>query len=136
MADYQTDLWNITTTTPYTVTLNDTMTVVSDGQYLDIESFNSSTGSSEPIWEVIFLSNSTFEYFTFLPGSGGVINNHGVLGCTNGNVAVEVSETGITFVGTGSYTSMEAIENIGQIQTFNGGGDFNGGQLVITLTTS
>jgi hypothetical protein len=102
MEDYQTDLWNITTTDTYTVTLNDSMTVLSGNQVLDIHGFNNSAGTWGATWEVVFLNSSYVYYCTFISGNA---LDWGNLGCLNGIVQVVVTNTSITFVGTSSFTS-------------------------------
>jgi hypothetical protein len=128
MANYQTDLWNITITTPYTIILSDSMTVSSGSQYLDIHGVNSSSDPAEGIWEVEFVDNANFHYRTFI---SGVTHDSGNLECANGIVQVVVTNTAITFIGTSSATSNVPFTNLGQIATSNGDGDFNGGELKI-----
>ena len=128
MANYQTDFWNITITNPYTIILNDSMTVSSGSQYLDIHGVNSSSGSAESIWEVEFIDNANFHYRTFI---SGVTHDSGNLECANGIVQVVVTGTAITLIGKSSFTSNQTFENLGQITTANADGDFNGGELKI-----
>lgn len=130
MANYETDYWNMTATDPYTVILNDSMTVSAGSQYLDVISYNSSSGSAEGIWQVEFINSTYFYYCTFI---SGVTHDEGHLGCDNGIVQVIVTNTSITFVGTSSFTSNQTFENLGQIAVLNDDGNFNGGELNIDV---
>jgi hypothetical protein len=142
MANYQADLWNITVTNPYTVVLNDTLTVSSGTQALDVNGYpNTSAFASgiPPVWTVVFVSNifasnTTFNFFVY-DTNGSIVNAGYSLPCNSGTVQVVMTATQITFIGTSPVTSNLPFENLGQIATLNDGGDFNGGQLDITLTS-
>jgi hypothetical protein len=125
------DLWNITITNPYTIILNDSMTVSSGSQYLCLESYNSSSGLGEGIWRIEFINSTYFNYRTYI---SGMTHDSGNLGCASGIVKVIVNATAISFIGTSSFTSYQAFENLGQIKTFNNDGNFSGGELDLTLT--
>jgi hypothetical protein len=127
MANYQRDFWNITMTNPYTVTLNDSMTVSSGNQYLGVWAHNP---AGTIIWEVEFKNSTYFYYQTLISGGR---HDSGYLGCADGNVQVTVNSAKITFVGTSSFTSNQTFENLGQIATINGDGAFNGGKLNIEV---
>jgi hypothetical protein len=130
MANYQTDFWSITVTNPYTVTLNDSMTVSSGDQWLTITAY----GTSSSIWSVVFMNQTCFEYRTTIPVVGGCQYDSGYLGCDGGIVQVVVSGTAITYTGTISHVSNVTFTIPAQIQTLNGDGNFNGGELDTTLT--
>jgi len=127
MANDQTDIWNVTATDSYTVTLNDSMTVSSGDQYLLVSGENSIEG----VWTVQFINSTYFQYGSLVAGS---THDTGYLTCANGIVQVVVTSTSITFVGTSSFTSNQAFENIGQMITRNMDGSFNSGELDITVT--
>lgn len=129
MADYQTDFWDITLTSPYTVVLDDSMTVSSGSQWLSVQANNSTQAQNGAVWQIYFMSSSSFQYTTFR--SNGSTLDRGQLGCADGVVQVVVTNTTITFIGTTSATSNVPFPNLGQIVTSNGDGDFNGGELKI-----
>jgi hypothetical protein len=130
MANYQTDFWNISLTSSYVVVLNDSMTVLNGSQYLDITGHNSSSGSTEGVWEVEFINSTYFHYCTFI---SGVTHDSGNLGCPNGIVQVSVTNVSIMFAGISSFTSNQTFENLGKITTVNDDGNFNGGELGIDV---
>jgi len=118
------DYWNVTPTQPYTITLNDTMTVSDGEQWLTITGQN----DAGPIWEVQFINSTYIRYSNF--------NDYGFLNCSNGIVNVTLNNTSITYTGTSSYTSSPSgvtFSSISQVQTENGDGDFNSGQLNIDI---
>jgi hypothetical protein len=131
MANYTIDYWNATATQPYTITLNDSMTVSSSAQWLLISAYNSSSLPMRQIWYVEFANNTQVYYATF-------VNNNqqdaGSLHCNDGIVRVVVTNTSITFTGTSSFTSHVPFSNLDHITTGNDDGDFNGGELYIKLT--
>ena len=122
MASYTTDYWNVTETQPYTVMLNDSMTVSSGDQWLLISALNG--GSTD--WSVTFLNSTAYQI-------GG---NSTVFSCVNGSVNVVVNSNSKTFTGATSNTVPATFTSLTQIRTVNGDGDFNSGNLKITLTTS
>lgn len=127
-----TDTWNQALTTPYTVTLNDTMTVSNGDQDLVIKSYNSTDSTTQwYIWQVEFI-NSTYIQFT-VDNLGGAQYMQGNLLCDNGVVQVAVTQTTITFTGTSSYQVNMNLQSVQQIQTINGDGDFNHGNFVIAI---
>jgi hypothetical protein len=134
IAAYQTDFWNITMTNPYTVDLEDSMTVSSGSQWLSIQANNSTQTQNRAVWQIYFMSSSSFQYTTF--SSNGSTLDRGRLGCTDGRVQVVVTNTTITFIGTTSATSNIPFTTLGQIATSNGDGDFNGGELKINVQKS
>jgi hypothetical protein len=124
MASYTTDFWNITISNPYTITLNDSMTVSSGEQWLTITAQSNTT----TVWSVQFINSTCFRYSNF--------NDYGFLNCDNGIAYVTVNATSITYAGTSSYTSSPSgvtFSSISQIQTENGDGLFNGGKLIIDV---
>ena len=126
MANYQTDYWNVTAKQPYTVSLNDSMTVLSGEQWLTITAY----GSNVIIWSVQFINSTYIRYSNS--------NDYGFLHCNDGIVYVTVNDTAISYTGATSYTSSPAGVNfpsLAQIQTENGDGNFNGGHLDMTLTS-
>jgi hypothetical protein len=126
MANYQTNYWNVTAKQPYTVLLNDSMTVSSGDQWLTITAYSSNV----TIWSVQFINSTCIRYSNF--------NDYGFLRCNDGIVHVTANDTAITYTGTASYTSSPAGVNfpsLTQIQTENGDGNFNSGHLDITLTS-
>ena len=129
MTNYQTDFWNITMTNPYTVVLDDSMTVSSGSQWLSIQANNSTQTQNRVVWQIYFINNSNFQYTTF--NSDGSTLDRGQMGCNDGVVQVVVTNTAITFIGTSSATSNVPFTNLGQIVTSNGDGNFNGGELKI-----
>jgi hypothetical protein len=134
MAAYQTDFWDITMTSPYTVVLDDSMTVSSGSQWLSVQANNSTQAQNGAVWQIYFMNSSSFQYTTF--SSNGSTLDRGQLGCTDGVVQVVVTNTTITFIGTTSATSNVPFTNLGQIATSNGDGDFNGGELKINVQES
>jgi hypothetical protein len=132
MANYVTDLWNVTADSDYQVTLNDTMTVPSGNQYLEIDARNS-TDNSAYIWAVWFKNATYFTYTTYIPGQFSNPQDFGGLNCNNGIVTITVTRTSITFVGSSSFTSYVSFRNLAQIETQNGDGNFNGGELNIEV---
>jgi len=124
------DYWNVSVTSPsYTVELNDSMTVSSVNQYLQVEGLTSTLSTT---WVVSYLNSTYFEYYTF--NNQGNQLSSGWLNCSNGIVYVEVNETAITFIGTTSVTSNLNFVNLGQIWTTNAGGNFTNGELDVTVT--
>ena len=134
MAAYQADFWNITLTSPYTVDLDDSMTVSSSSQWLSIQANNSTQAQNGAVWQIYFMNSSSFQYTTF--NSNGSTLDRGQLGCNDGVVQVVVTNTTITFIGTTSATSNVPFTNLGQIVTSNGDGYFNGGELKISVRES
>ena len=137
MANHQTDFWNITITNPYTVVLNDTMTVSSGNQLLEIDGVPSGgqgvEGTWAPLWIVHFVNSTTFDFFIYA-ANGSMVNSGYNLPC-GGNVQVVVTATQITVKGTSPVTSNIPFENLVQIVTVNDGGNFNGGHLDMILTS-
>ena len=129
MASYQTDFWNLNLTNPYTVVLDDSMTVSNGSQWLSIQANNSTQTQNRAVWQIYFMNSSNFQYTTF--NSDGSTLDRGQLGCDNGVVQVVVTNATIAFIGTSSATSNVSFTNIGQIVTSNGDGNFNGGELKI-----
>jgi hypothetical protein len=126
MANYTIDCWNVTMTNPYTVSLNDSMTVSSGEQYLGVNGF----GSNGLIWFVIFINSTYLQYETVVNGSAV---NSGYLNCVNGVAQVTVDAHTISFIGSTTSISNVDFQNLNQIQTLNGDGSFNGGELDITV---
>jgi hypothetical protein len=129
MANYTIDYWNITATQPYTVLLNDSMTVSSGDQWLTITA--RSTGNSAFIWSVIFMNQTYFHYSSVFLVAGGYQYDSGYLSCNDGIVYVVVNNTAINYTGTTSHLSNVTFTGVAQIQTENGDGNFNGGELNI-----
>jgi hypothetical protein len=123
------DYWNITVTSPYTVVLNDSMTVSSGDQWLQIGAF---TSSIDGTWQVSYQNSTYFQYTTW--DADGDQLDQGWLNCNNGIVQVDVSATTITFTGASSFTSNVPFVNLGEVWTANADGIFNGGELDMTLT--
>jgi hypothetical protein len=124
MANYITDNWTVSATQPYTILLNDSMTVSSGEQWLTI----TAQSNTATVWSVQFVNSTCFRYSNF--------NDYGFLNCSNGIVYVTVNATSITYTGTSSYTSSQSgvtFSSISQIQTENGDGSFNGGKLIIDV---
>jgi len=115
-------------TDPYTVTLNDSMTVSGGEQYLGINGF----GSSGLLWYVVFVNSTYLQYGTFV---NGATVDSGYLNCTNGIAQVVVDNATITFTGSSSYVSNVSFQSLDQIQTINGDGSFNSGELDISIST-
>jgi len=130
MANYTTDLWNLTADSNYQITLNDTMTVSRGNQYLEIDARNS-TSNGAYIWAVWFKNATYFTYTTYVPGQYSNPQDFGGLNCNKGIATITVTNTSITFTGTSSFTSHVRFQNLAQIQTSNGDGNFNGGELSI-----
>jgi hypothetical protein len=135
MENHQTDFWNITATNPYTVRLNDTMTVSSGNQFLEIDGVpvggQGVEGGWAPMWTVYFVNNTSFDFFIH-DANGSMVNSGYDLPCS-GIVQVVVTTTQITFIGISPVTSNIPFKNLVQIVTVNEGGNFNNGQLGITL---
>ncbi len=112
---------------PYTVTLNDSMTVSGGEQYLGINGF----GSNGLVWFVVFVNSTYLEYGTFV---NGTTVNSGNLNCTSGIAQVVVDNATITFIGSSTFISNISFQNLEQIQTMNGDGSFNGGELDISIS--
>jgi hypothetical protein len=123
------DYWNLTVTSPYTATLNDSMTVSSGDQYLIIEGENYN-GNIGVIWQVWFLNATYYYYETDVHGQ---TLNSGYGYCNNGLVQVSVTNTAITFRGTTSTSFNVPFENLDFVLTRNGDGNFNGGKLSINV---
>jgi hypothetical protein len=130
MANYTTDLWNLTANSNYQITLNDTMTVSSGNQYLEIDARNS-TSDGAYIWAIWFRNATYFTYTTYIPGQYSNPEDFGGLNCNKGVAIITVTNTSITFTGASSFTSHVPFQNLAQIQTSNGDGNFNGGELSI-----
>jgi hypothetical protein len=123
------DYWNISVTQPYVVLLNDSMTVSSSGQWLQVTGLSSNiTG----VWCVLYQNSTYFQYTTW-NASGNQVDS-GWLNCNNGIAQVVVTATTITFTGTTSFTSNIPFKNLGKVWTANCDGAFNGGELHIKLT--
>ena len=122
MTGSENDYWEVSVSNGYTITLQDSMTVSSGDQYLLISALND--GST--VWSVTFLTSSTYQI-------GG---NSTVFNCVDGLVYVVVNSNSITFIGATSNTVSATFTSLTQIRTMNGDGDFNGGNLEITLMTS
>jgi hypothetical protein len=122
---------------PYTVLLNDTMTVSSGTQQLEIDG-EWNTSSTTPMWTVFFLDDSTFNVFTY-DTNGTNIDSYYGLPCASGIVQITVTSDQITFTGATTQTvSTVTFQNLVQIATYNEGGassNFTGGELDMTLTT-
>lgn len=129
MTQPRNDYWNITATKPYTVILNDSMTVSSPNQYLMITGLSSSITN---VWTVLY-QNSTYFQYTSWDVNGNQVDS-GWLKCNNGLVQLVVTATTITFTGTTSFTSSIPFRNLGEIWTANADGVFNGGELYVKLT--
>jgi len=129
MTQPRNDYWNITATKPYTVMLNDSMTVSSPNQYLMITGLSSSLTN---VWTVLY-QNSTYFQYTSWDVNGNQVDS-GWLRCNNGLVQLVVTATTITFTGTTSFTSNIPFRNLGEIWTANADGVFNGGELYVKLT--
>ncbi len=130
------DLWNENIMNPYTVVLNDTMTVSSGTQQLEIDG-EGNTSATTPMWTVFFLDNSTFNIFTY-DTSGNNIDSYYALPCDSGVVQITVTSNQITFTGTTQTVSTVPFQSLVQIATYNEGGtssNFTGGELDMTLTT-
>jgi hypothetical protein len=123
------DYWNIIVTSPYTIVLNDSMTVSSGDQYLQVVGLSSSISNT---WAVLYQNSTYFQYVTW-DDQGNQIDSSW-LNCNNGIVQVDVTTTTITFTGASSFTSNVPFVSLGQIWTANADGDFNGGELDMTLT--
>jgi hypothetical protein len=134
MANYTTDLWNITISNPYTITLNDSMDVQNGDQCLQILAQNCSDSLTQSyVWQVVFINGTCISYQ--IGGSGEKSYAQGYLNCSGGIVQVTTTKTTLTISGSTSFTMSVAFQNLGQIQTSNGDGDFNGGQLDMDLTS-
>ena len=137
MANHQTDFWNVTIKNHYTIVLNDTMTVSSGNQLLEIDGVPSggqgAEGTWAPRWVVYFVNNTAFDFFIYATNRS-MINSGYSLRCS-GIVQVVVTSTQITVTGTSSVTSNIPFENLVQIVTVNDGGNFNGGRLGMALTS-
>jgi hypothetical protein len=134
IANGQADYWNLSITSPYTVVLNDTMTVSSGNQLLEIDG-EWNLSATTPMWTVVFLNNTSFNFFVY-GTNGNIINSGYYLPCNNGIVTITVTSTQITFTGTTpNPTSNVTFENLVQIASLNDGGNFTGGELDMTLTT-
>jgi len=135
----ETDIWDISVSSSYTLTLKDSMTVSSGSQELGIWAYNSASASATNwIWNVNYM-NSTFAYYWVNTGGGNGPQGH--ISCVNGEVYVVVTSASIQFIGSSSATVSTSFQSIAQIQTVNGGdgvtsGLFNGGLLQISYTTS
>jgi hypothetical protein len=130
MANYTKDLWNITVMNPYTVILNDSMTVSSGDQYLQVWAQNSTDLNTQwYIWEVVFMNSTYFQYK--IDNLGGAHYMQGYLYCNSGIVQVVSTQTTLTITGTSLVTTNMAFQNLEQIQTSNGDGNFNSGELRI-----
>jgi hypothetical protein len=129
MQQNENDYWNISVTRPYTVMLNDSMTVSSGDQYLQVVGL---TGDINNTWEVLYQNSTYFQYITW-DDQGNQIDS-GWLNCDNGIVQITVTDASITFTGTTSFTSPIPFVDLGQIWTANADGIFDGGELDMTLT--
>ena len=119
---------------PYTVVLNDTMTVSSGNQSLYIEALWQ-TPAAGPLWSVSFTNSTNFDFTTYY-NNGTIIDSGQNLPCNYGIVQVVVTSTQITFIGTSSTASNVVFENLIQLVSLNNGGNFNSGELDITITTN
>jgi hypothetical protein len=130
MANYTMDYWNVTSTQPpYTVLLNDSMTVSSGDQWLTITA--RSTDNFAFIWSVIFMNQTYFQYSSTIPVKGGYQYDRGYSSFNDGIVYVVVNSTAITYTGITSHVSNVTFTGLAQIQTENGDGNFTGGELNI-----
>jgi hypothetical protein len=129
MIDPGNDYWNITATKPYTVKLNDSMTVSSPNQYLMVTGLSSSITN---VWTVLYKNSTDFQFISWDVNGNEV--DSGWLSCNNGLVQLIVTNTTITFSGTTSFTSNIPFTNLDEIWTANSDGAFNSGELHITLT--
>jgi hypothetical protein len=129
MMSSRNDYWNITVTGPYSVILNDSMTVSSGDQDLQVVGLSSNITN---IWEVFYVNGTCFQYVTW--DAQGNQMDSGWLNCSKGLVQVVVTATTITFTGTASFTSNIPFVNLGEVWTANSGGNFNSGELDMTLT--
>ena len=127
------DLWNQTIANPYTMVLNDDMTVSSGNQSLEIDG-DGQVPAPSPIWTINFTSSTSFSFSTYNT-DGSVKDSDYNLPC-NGTVQVVATSTQITFIGTSSTPSNVAFEGLVQIATFNFSANLNGGELDMTITTS
>jgi len=132
MANYTLDNWNVTAIKPYTVLLNDSMRVSSGSQWLTITA--RSTNNLAFIWSVIFMNQTYFHYSSAFPVMGGNQYDSGYLSCNDGIVHVTVNNTAINYTGTTSHLSKVTFTRLAQIQTENGDGNFNGGELSINIS--
>jgi hypothetical protein len=132
MINYETDCWNMTITSPYDVTLNDSMMVSSDYQWLTIMAYGTNTSSF--IWSVVFVNQTYVECVTTVPVAGGYQHDYGYLSCSDGLVQVVVNGTAVTYTGVTSHVASVAFTSLASVQTFNDDGDFYGGELDMTLT--
>ena len=125
------DYWNVSASIPYNVILTDSMTTVGSEQYLQVEGLSQGTQS---LWTALFQNSTCFLFYTF-DNQGNQVDS-GQLDCPNGIVTVSVNATSITFyAGLQSiFVSTVASQNLGEIWTTNADGDFNGGELTITVS--
>ena len=132
MTGDEVDYWNQSVSAAYTVTLTDSMTVSSGAQQLGVWAYNSAnTKTQQWIWNVNFM-NSTFAYYWV--NTGGGTGPQGHISCINGLVYVVVTNTSVEFIGSSTpVTVPTTFQDLGQIQTQNGGGVFNGGKLSIEI---
>ena len=121
MTGNEQDNWDLSETQPYTLLLDDKMTVSSGDQWLQI----SGLSSGSTVWSVTFINSTTYQ----------VRGNSSFFQCTNGLVYVIVSSNSITIEGSTQYVTSTPFQSISQVRTVNGDGNFNGGELVMTLTT-
>lgn len=131
MANLQTDYWNVTETQPYTVLLNDSMTVTSGNQFLGITAKNSQ--NAYPIWYISYY-NATYFLFDVWYNASYFYQNFTY--CNNGIVSVVAHGTSIAFIGTSqTVVSGLSFTQLNQIVTTNDDGSFNGGKVDYTITT-
>jgi hypothetical protein len=129
MQQNENDYWNISATSPYTVILNDSMTVSSGDQYLQVVGLTDDINNT---WEVLYQNSTYFQYITW-DNQGNQIDS-GWLSCNSGIVQITVTATTITFTGTTTSASSIPFVNLGQIWTANADGVFDGGELDMTVT--
>jgi len=107
------------------------MTVSSGQQWLQVFAYNSTNDTYyDTSWGVVFVNSTYFMHFY------GNMQDVEYGNCSNGIVTVVVDSNSVTFVGTSSYTNHIGFQNLEQIQTSNGDGDFNGNELNMKLTTT
>jgi hypothetical protein len=104
----------------------------SSGSQLEIDG-NWNLSSTVPLWSVVFLSNTSFNFFVYYTNGTTAGSGFG-LPCTNGGVQVVVNSTQITFTGTTSITENLTPVDLSQIASFANRGNFTGGELDINLT--
>jgi hypothetical protein len=132
----QVDYWNVTAPDSYAVTLNDSMTVSSGNQLLEVDG-EWNLSSPTPMWSVVFLNDTTYNIFLY-DNNGSIVGAGYSLVCTDGSVQVNVTSTQVTFTSDSAINSftINSFQNLLQITTINdGGGTFVSGELDMSLTT-